>query len=101
MDIDLNKLKVINNSAENRFEVRVGQALAVIDYLRKGNFLIFLHTGVPKELENQGIGSLMARTALEYAKTEKLTVLPECPFVRAYIKRHPEYQPLVLENYKG
>ena len=100
MDIDTNKLEVINNTVEQRFEVRVGDSLAVIDYRRNGNQLVFLHTGVPRALENRGIGSVMAHAALEYAKAENLEVVPECPFVRGYIRKHPEYQPLVSKNYR-
>ena len=101
MDIKTDQLKVVNNIAKQRFEVHVGEEIAVIDYYLRGEELVFTHTGVPNALEGHGIGSLMARTALEHAKTENLAVVPECPFVRGYIKRHPEYQPLVSKHYRS
>jgi len=54
-----------------------------------------LHTEVPPEHEGQGYGGALAKAALDYARAEKLRVIPTCPFVRAYVKRHPEYAALV------
>lgn len=89
-------VQVIHNEAANRFEVDVEGKIAHADYIKGsgGTTLIFTHTEVPEELEGQGIGSKLARTALEYAKAENLRVQPLCPFIRGYIERHPEYQHL-------
>jgi hypothetical protein len=57
--------------------------------------MTILHTGVPLELEGHGIGSRLARAALEYARAHGLRVVPVCPFVRAYLKQHPEYLDVV------
>lgn len=86
---------VKNNPAAQRFEAQVGDQLAVIQYRRRGNRIIFIHTGVPPALEGQGVGSKLAQFALEYAKAQQLEVVPLCPFVRSYINRHPAYQSLV------
>lgn len=95
MKLDLDNVSIINNAVENRFEAKVDEHLAVIDYYRKGDAIVYTHTGVPDALSGQGLASKMARTALDYAREENLTVIPECPFVRAYIRRHPEYLDLV------
>jgi predicted GNAT family acetyltransferase len=100
MHIDLDSVTVVNNVSENRFEVIEGEYVAVIDYLRKDGDIAFIHTGVPEALSGQGLAGKMANVALEYAKSEGLSVLPRCPFVRAYIRRHPEYQELVSERYR-
>jgi predicted GNAT family acetyltransferase len=42
----------------------------------------------------------MVKAALEYAKAEDLEVLPICPFVKGYLRKHPEYLPLVSEKYR-
>jgi predicted GNAT family acetyltransferase len=75
--------------------------LAELDYQRTGNEILFTHTGVPSALEGRGIGSALARAGLEYARAEGLTVVPLCPFVRSYIDRKPEYQPLVKQASSG
>jgi predicted GNAT family acetyltransferase len=99
MQIELDEIIVKNNSAESRFEVRVDEHLAVIDYYREGNEIVFTHTGVPDALGGQGLAGKMAKTALEHAKSNGLDVVPNCPFVRAYIRRHSEYLELVSDSF--
>jgi uncharacterized protein len=94
-------LTVQHNEAAHRFEVQQDGHLAELTYRRSGNQIIFTHTGVPSELEGRGIGSALARAGLDYAKAESLTVVPLCPFVRSYIERKPEYQPLVQQSSGG
>jgi predicted GNAT family acetyltransferase len=101
MALDIDKITVINNADENRFEVLSGDHLAIIDYFRKGNAIVFTHTGVPDQLSGQGLASKMARTALDFARSEGLEVYPRCPFVNAYIRRHPEYQDLVSDRFSS
>lgn len=85
---------VKHNMAEKRFEVQLGDALALMEYMRAGNNIIFTHTEVPEAFEGQGVANEMAYVALEYAKAEGLKVQPLCPFVALYIRKHPEYQPI-------
>jgi predicted GNAT family acetyltransferase len=99
MQLDIDKIAVVNNTDDNRFEVQAEGHLAVIDYYREGNKIVFTHTGVPDALGGQGVASKMAKTALEYARSAKLDVVPQCPFVRAYIRRHAEYKELVSADY--
>jgi predicted GNAT family acetyltransferase len=88
--------EIVHNTASSRFEVRVGADLAVLDYILSNGRIVFVHTGVPPVLEGRGIGSQLARAGLEYARREGLRVVPRCPFVRAYVKRHEkEYGALV------
>ena len=98
MQGNIDDVTVENNEAAQRFEVKVGNQLAVVEYRRAGNNIIFTHTGVPPALEGQGIASKLARSALEYAQQQQLTVFPFCPFVASYIRRHPEYQGLVRSD---
>lgn len=88
-------IKVENNEAEERFEAYVDGHLAVVEYRRAPGLIVYTHTEVPDALEGRGIGSKLARTVLDYARAEHLVVVPSCPFIRAYITRHPEYQDLV------
>ena len=55
---------------------------------------------MPIELEGKGLASLIVRTALDYARAQKLKVMPLCPFTAGFILKHPEYQDLVLEGYR-
>ena len=57
--------------------------------------LIATHTIVQPHHERQGIGSSLARAVLDHAQEHRLTVIPECSFVRSYIDQHPEYKALL------
>ena len=89
---------VRNNEAENRFEVELNGQLAQTQYIRRGQKILFTHTEVPPALEGQGVGNALARASLDYAKREGLRVVPLCPFVASFIKRHKEYQSLVEDE---
>lgn len=100
MDFDLDQIPIANNEAAHRFEARVGDHLAVADYtLTKQNMLVFTHTEVPEALAGQGLASKLIRFALDHARAEHLTVMPLCPFVKAFILRHPEYRDLVTPGF--
>lgn len=86
---------VINNEAEHRFEISQDGLVAFSLYQIEGSLMVFTHTEVPEELEGKGVGSSLARAALDYAREHGFKVLPLCPFIRSYIERHPEYQSLV------
>jgi len=83
-------LAVRNNRDASRFEVVVGAEVAFLEYERRPKTLVFLHTEVPESARRRGIGSLLARTALQYARAEGLRTIARCPFVRAYLRKHPE-----------
>jgi uncharacterized protein len=68
---------------------------ATARYARDGDTLTLLSTHVPESAEGGGVGSALARAALEYARNEGLRVVPRCPFMASYIKRHAEYRDLV------
>jgi hypothetical protein len=88
-------MQIKDNPAKHRFETEVEGRLAVAEYALDGDMITFTHTIVPSELEGRGIGSALAKAALEVARERGFAVVPRCPFIRGYIERHPEYQALV------
>ena len=96
-DVDL---PVVHNTAAKRFEINLDGKIAFSKYLLAGEKIIIEHTEVPVELEGKGIAGRIVRTALDYARAQKLKVMPLCPFTAGFIHRHPEYQDLVLEGYR-
>ena len=96
MDIDLNALNIVNNEADHQFEVYVGDHLGYVLYRLHGGSISLTHTEVAPALEGKGVAGKLAQYALEYAKTNNLKVFPSCPYIKSYIQRHPEYQPLVV-----
>lgn len=88
----MNNPEIVQNVAETRFELKLGDDLAMVEYNQNEKTIIFSHTEVPVGYEGQGIGGKLAKHVLEYAKEQNLKVIPTCPFIKAYILRHPEYK---------
>jgi uncharacterized protein len=88
---------VTHNKQKLRFEMPLhDDAIAFIQYEEASDGVLALaHTEVPQEYEGQGIGSTLVRGALEILQAENLKIVPTCPFVAAYLHRHPEYQSLI------
>lgn len=93
-------LDIRNNTEQHRFEADLDGQLAVVEYIDRGQRIVYTHTEVPRGHEGQGIGSQLARHVLDYARAAGKTVLPLCPYIGAYIRRHPEYHDLVLAGYR-
>ena len=84
--------QVVDNPEAGRFELRVdGEVAGFAEYRRTGRNLALTHTVVDQRVEGRGLGSVLARGALDAARRDGLAVLPFCPFIRAYIERHPDY----------
>ncbi|HEX5210495.1 MAG TPA: GNAT family N-acetyltransferase [Pseudolabrys sp.] len=86
---------VRDNTDRHRFELDAEGHVAFSNYRREGSTLTVLHTEVPAPLNGRGIGSALARGLLDIARAQGLKVRPLCPFVAAYIARHPEYADLL------
>ena len=84
-------MEIINNKKQKQFEVLIEDHKAELVYRFRKNTMFFMHTSVPEELKGRGIASKMASTALEYAKEKGHKIAVLCPFVAAYIKKHPEW----------
>jgi predicted GNAT family acetyltransferase len=72
-----------------------------IVYRLRPGLLALIHTEVEERFEGHGIGGRLARFALDQARAEGLAVLPFCPFVNDWMKRHPEYVDLVPPAYRA
>jgi hypothetical protein len=86
---------VVHHQAAGQFEIRADAGIAVLSYVQRGDTLDLMHTRVPRELEGQGYGAALAKAALDYARAAGLKVIPTCPFVGAYLRRHKDYADLV------
>ena len=91
-------VRVIDLPDRSRFEIRVdGEVAGFTEYRRRAGLIAFVHTLIDPRYEGQGLASRLVRTALTEARADGLSVLPFCPFVRAYIAGHTEYLDLVPE----
>lgn len=81
----------------SRVEALVGGELAGhLAYRVDGDVVAMLHTDVDPRFEGKGVGSALATTALDDARSRGRRVVPKCPFVRRYVERHPEYADLLV-----
>lgn len=88
--------RFVNNTEQNRYELHSDGHVAIAEYTIDDEGVVCItHTGVPKPLEGKGIGSELIGKSLRDIKEQGRTVSPVCPFVEAYIRRHPEWKPLV------
>ena len=81
---------VRDNAERQRFEAVVNGHIAFLAYERRPNEILFLHTEVPEALRGRGLANQLAKAGLEAARAEHLRFVVYCPFVRAYLNRHPE-----------
>lgn len=87
--------EVRDNPEKHQFEMIVDGHIALAAYRLTLDTITFTHTEVPKELGGRGIGSQLAKGALDQVRKRGMKVVPLCPFIKAYIEKHPEYQDLL------
>ncbi len=88
--------EVRNNRDRSRYEILVdGEVAGFAQYVMRGGRIVFVHTEIDDAYEGKGVGSELAKGALDDVRSRGLPVLPLCPFIAGYIERHPEYQDLV------
>ena len=88
---------VTRNDDENRWEARVdGELAGFAAFHETPDLIVFTHTEVDPAFEGRGIGGALAQHALDAVRDEGVRkVMPLCPFIKAWIGRHPDYVPLV------
>lgn len=90
-------LGIFNNKERQQFQVLIDGELASLEYRLHEGKIVLMHTEVPESLGGRGIGTALAEFALNYARANGLPVIVYCPFVAAYLKRHPEQQDIVVK----
>ena len=83
-------MQITRNPDKNQFETVVDGQTAVAQYELSGAQMTITHVIVPKPIEGQGVASALCQFAIETARADDLTIVPQCPFMAAYFRRHPE-----------
>jgi uncharacterized protein len=100
--VDDEPIDVRDNPEAERYEAIVdGRLAGYVAYRARPGALALTHTDVLPRWEGRGIGGRLARAALDDARARGLKALPYCPFIAAWIRRHPEYEDLVPEEELG
>jgi uncharacterized protein len=87
--------EIVNNNEKHSYELAVDGHVAAAHYKIDDGVIIFVHTEVPPELGGKGIGSKLITGALDQVRADRLKVIAECPFVKAFIEKKPAYQDLL------
>lgn len=89
---------VRDNPGEHRYEITLdGEQAGFAAYELDGDRLVFTHTEISPSAGGHGLGSELARHALDDAARRGLSVVPRCEFIAGWIDKHPDYQHLVAE----
>lgn len=88
-------LPLINNHATHSFEIMVGGKRAFIDYGKNGDTYLLLHTEVPEIMRGKGIAGALVEKAFKYLETNGFKMRAYCPYVQAYLKKHPKWERLL------
>ena len=95
MPTNIADFPIIDNEAKSQFETVVDGKVATLEYVRTDERVTYTHTLIPTVMEGRGVAARLARHVLDDARARGLKVVPRCPFVGAFISRHPEYADLV------
>ncbi len=90
--------QVTDNTAKKQYEATIEGIVARIEYIKAQDKIYLTHTEVPKALEGKGLGSSLVAKVLEDVDRQNLTLIPLCPFVALYLKRHPEWKRLIMKG---
>ena len=91
-------MTVTDRPEELRYEIEVdGEVAGFLLYRREPGVLELVHTDVDPRSEGKGVGAALVQGALDDVRARGLKVRPFCPFVKAYLRRHPEYEDLIVD----
>jgi uncharacterized protein len=94
--------ELIDNPQASRYELLVDGTLAgVIEYQIHNGRISLVHTEIRDEYEGHGLGGQLAKAALNDVRERGLELVPLCPFIASYIRKHPDqYLQLVTPSYR-
>ncbi|ESU25291.1 acetyltransferase [Flavobacterium limnosediminis JC2902] len=95
------EIPLVKNEELLQFEITVEGHKAFIVYKERPHTITLIHTETEPELEGKGTATAVIEKTLAYVEENNFKLIPLCPLVFAYIKRHPEWKRIVDENFKG
>jgi len=90
-------LPLVDNQAAHNFELIVEGRRAFIDYVKRGDVYLLIHTEVPKELEGRGIAAALVLKVFNYLEANGSKMKPYCQYVQFYLRKHPEWNRLMAK----
>jgi len=92
-------IEIVDVPEAHRYEARVGGEVAgLVAYRRRPDAIVLVHTEVDGAYEGKGVGGALAKGVLDRIRADGEKIIPQCPFIAAYIRRHPAYRDLIAES---
>lgn len=88
-------LPLVKNPEAHRFELKVGEYTAFIEYKERDKKIWLIHTESPEALQGKGAATAVIEKTLAYIEDNGYKLIPLCPLVAAYLKRHPDWNRIV------
>lgn len=101
MKQEFENIELLKNDAMKRFEISVNHHIAFVNYGEFENQIALVHTESAPELKGTGAAAALIEKTLQFIKESGKTLLPYCPFVFSYIKKHPEWKAIVDKSFIG
>lgn len=95
------EIPLIKDEAVHQFQIKVGDYKSWIVYKERGSKITLIHTETETELEGKGAATAIIEKTLNYLEQNNYTLVPICPMVVAYIKKHPEWMRIVDKSFQG
>lgn len=95
------EIPLVKSEDKKRFEIEIDGHYAFIDYKEPGDKIALIHTETDPELKGKGAAAAVVEKTLQYLDDNKIILLPFCPYVFAYIKKHPEWKRIVSPKFDG
>jgi predicted GNAT family acetyltransferase len=95
-------MEVTNNKKLFRFEIQLPDGeYAILEYRWLKGSMVLMHTVVPTSARGQGIGGILVKYVLDYARSHSLKIVVYCPFVAKYLETHPGYDDIIDPGHRG
>ncbi|MFT3884439.1 MAG: GNAT family N-acetyltransferase [Flavobacteriales bacterium] len=94
----LQALPLTDEPDDRQFVLQVGRYRARMEYEREGDRIFLTHVEVPAAIEGQGVASVLTEKVLHRIEAQGLKLVPYCPYVKTYLRRHTAWQRLLLKG---
>lgn len=101
MKEEYHELPLYKNNEKQRFELEVDGFMSFIDFQEDDQIIKLIHTESPEELSGRGVAKALVEKTLNYLEENAYQLVPLCPYVFAYIKRHTEWKRIVTADFTG
>ena len=101
MKPEFENIPLVRNAEKSRFEISVDDHIGFINYGEMGDQVALVHTEVDPVLSGRGVASALVEKTLLLIEENNKKILPYCPYVLAYIKKHPQWKRIVDKGFGG